>query len=172
MSSSNVNAKWIHLLTYLFSIIYWELVIYQVLDLPFFFLFLCLFIFERQSTSRGRGRERGRHRIRNRLQTLSCQHRAWRGARTHGLWDHDLSWSQMLNRLSHPGAPGRTFLDYTHAKWRQSIVRTKSIPVCSWSEAMTATWPSATPCATVCSWVPVAVLSYIPGLGWWLSWEW
>ena len=31
----------------------------------------------------GRGRQRGRHRIRSRLQALSCQHRAWRGARTH-----------------------------------------------------------------------------------------
>ena len=32
----------------------------------------------------GRGRERGRHRIGSRLQALSCQHRARRGARTHG----------------------------------------------------------------------------------------
>ena len=32
-----------------------------------------------------RGRERGRHRIRSRLQILSCQHRAQRGARTHEL---------------------------------------------------------------------------------------
>uniref|UniRef100_A0ABI7ZXC6 Prefoldin subunit 1 n=1 Tax=Felis catus TaxID=9685 RepID=A0ABI7ZXC6_FELCA len=31
----------------------------------------------------GRSRERGRHRIQNRLQALSCQHRARRGARTH-----------------------------------------------------------------------------------------
>ena len=41
----------------------------------------------------------------NRLQALSCQHRARRGARTHELWDHDLSLSRTLNRLSHPGAP-------------------------------------------------------------------
>ena len=53
----------------------------------------------------GRGRERGRHRIPSRLQALSCQHRARRGARTHGPRDHDLSRSQTLNRLSHPGAP-------------------------------------------------------------------
>ena len=33
------------------------------------------------------------------------QHRARRGARTHRLWDLDLSWSRKLNRLSHPGAP-------------------------------------------------------------------
>ena len=30
---------------------------------------------------------------------------ARRGARTHELGDHGLSRSQMLNRLSHPGAP-------------------------------------------------------------------
>ena len=53
----------------------------------------------------GRGRERGRHRIWSRLQALSCQHRAWCRARTHKLRDHDLSWSRMLKRLSHPGAP-------------------------------------------------------------------
>ena len=53
----------------------------------------------------GRGRESGRHRIWSRLQALSCQHRVWRGARTHGPWDHDLSRSQTPNRLSHPGAP-------------------------------------------------------------------
>ena len=60
------------------------------------------FIFERE-----RKRERaggGADRIRNRLQALSCQHRAWCGAQTHKPWDHDLSQSQMLNRLSHPGA--------------------------------------------------------------------
>ena len=45
------------------------------------------------------GSERGRHRIWNRLQALSCQHRAWHGARTHGLLDHD------LNQLSHPAPP-------------------------------------------------------------------
>ena len=52
----------------------------------------------------GRGRERGRHRIWSRLQALNWQHRARRGARTHELWDHDLSWSRTLNWLSHPGA--------------------------------------------------------------------
>ena len=33
-----------------------------------------------------------------------CQHRAGRGAQTHEP-DHDLSQSQSINRLSHPGAP-------------------------------------------------------------------
>ena len=54
---------------------------------------------------RGRVRERGRHRIGNRLQALSCQPRARRGARTHGPQDHDLSRSRTPNRLSHPGTP-------------------------------------------------------------------
>uniref|UniRef100_A0ABI7WS08 Ubiquitin-like domain-containing CTD phosphatase 1 n=1 Tax=Felis catus TaxID=9685 RepID=A0ABI7WS08_FELCA len=39
---------------------------------------------------RGRGRERGRHRIGNRLQALSRQPRARRGAQTHGPRDRDL----------------------------------------------------------------------------------
>ncbi|VFV37240.1 glucokinase regulatory protein [Lynx pardinus] len=38
-----------------------------------------------------RGRERGRHRIGNRLQALSHQPRAGRGARTHGPQDRDLA---------------------------------------------------------------------------------
>ena len=41
----------------------------------------------------------------NLKQALSCWHRAQRGACTHKLWDHDLSWSPSLNQLSHPGAP-------------------------------------------------------------------
>ena len=53
----------------------------------------------------GWGRDRGRHRIWIRLQAPSCQHRARRGARTHGPWDHDLNRSWTLNRLSHPGTP-------------------------------------------------------------------
>ena len=48
-----------------------------------FFVFLHLFIFERHSETehkQGRGRETRSHRIRSRLQALSCQHRAQRGA--------------------------------------------------------------------------------------------
>ena len=67
-----------------------------------------MFIFERENEW-GRGRKRGRHRIGSRLQALSWQHRAWRGAQTHKLWDHDLSQSWVLNRLSHPGAPSPPF---------------------------------------------------------------
>ena len=57
----------------------------------------------------GGGRERGRHRIRSRLQALSCQQGAWREAQTHKPWDHDLSWSWSLNRLSHPGDPHQLY---------------------------------------------------------------
>ena len=38
---------------------------------------------------RGRKRERGTHRIPNRLQALSCQHRAWHRAQAHEPWDRD-----------------------------------------------------------------------------------
>ena len=71
-------------------------------------VFLTLFIIERQSKTEhehGRGRETRRHGIWSRLQALSCQHRARRGAWTHQLWDRDLSRSRAPNWLSHPGAP-------------------------------------------------------------------
>ena len=71
----------------------------------FFLTFLFIFETERDRAWMGRGRERGRHRIRSRLQALSHQPRARRGARTPGPWDRDRSWSRMLNRLSHPGSP-------------------------------------------------------------------
>ena len=74
------------------------------------FFFFLMFTYSRERdwdrVRVGEGqRERGRHRIWSRLQALSCQHRARRGARTHRLWDHDPSRSGTLNRLSHPGAP-------------------------------------------------------------------
>ena len=59
---------------------------------------------DRQGMSRW-GTEWEGHRIRSRLQALNCQHRAPHGARTHKPWDHDLSQSQMPNRLNHPGVP-------------------------------------------------------------------
>ena len=59
------------------------------------------FLRDRDRARSGEGhREKGRHR----LQTLSCQHRTWCRARTQELRDHDLSQSQVLNLLSHPGA--------------------------------------------------------------------
>ena len=72
----------------------------------FFFL---MFIFE---TERGRAwvgegqRKRDTHRIQSRLQALSCQHTAGRGAWTRQLRDHDLSQNRMLDWVSHPGVPG------------------------------------------------------------------
>ena len=54
-------------------------------------------------TSRGEGRERGSE---NPKQSSSCQHRAQLRARTHQLWDRDLSKtkSSSINWLSYPGA--------------------------------------------------------------------
>ena len=45
----------------------------------------------------------------------NCQGRAQCRAWTHGLWDHDLSWSQLLNWLSHSGAPFVVFYNILHA---------------------------------------------------------
>ena len=76
-----------------------------------FLIFLNVYLFSRQrETERawGRGRERRRYRIWNKLQAPSCQHRARRGARTQEPWDHNLTRSRTLNRLSHPGAPTYT----------------------------------------------------------------
>ena len=58
---------------------------------------------ERQSASGG-GAETGRHRIRNRLQALSCQHKAQSGAQTQEPPYHDPRRSPTLNWLSHPVA--------------------------------------------------------------------
>ena len=60
-------------------------------------------IFERERMSRG-GAERDGDTESEAGSSLSCQHRAWHGAQTPEPQDHDLSQSQTLNRLSHPGA--------------------------------------------------------------------
>ena len=55
-------------------------------------MFSYFFLRQRETEhERGRGRERGRHRIGNRLQALSHQPRARRGARTLGPRDRDLA---------------------------------------------------------------------------------
>ena len=62
---------------------------------------------ERENTSREGQREReGNTELKasSGLQAPPCQHKARHRAQTHKLWDHDLSWSRMLNWLSHPGA--------------------------------------------------------------------
>ena len=57
-----------------------------------FFFNVYLFLGQRETEhERGRCRERRRHRIGNRLQALSHQPRARRGARTHGPRDRDLA---------------------------------------------------------------------------------
>ena len=92
------------------SILLWT---YQ--NLPLYFIFFSVLLtFERKKEREAKhklemGRERGRHRIRSRLQAPSRQHRAQCGAQTHKPWDRDLSRSQSLNRLSHPGAPHNAF---------------------------------------------------------------
>ena len=78
-----------------------------------------MFIFERERVQAREGqRERGRHRIRSRFQALSSQHRARRGARTRELGERDLSRSESLNRLSHPGATEDCFyLKFVELLW-------------------------------------------------------
>ena len=75
---------------------------------PFFFL-IFFFIFEREREERERASmsRRGTEREGDTgcQQAVCWQDWAQCGAQTHELWDYDLSWSQMLNRLSHPGAP-------------------------------------------------------------------
>ena len=67
----------------------------------FFFSYVNLF-WEIARSREGAETERERE---NPKQVLSCQHRAGLRARSHEPWDHDLSQSQMFNRLSHPGTP-------------------------------------------------------------------
>ena len=82
-------------------------------------MFLLIFETERDRAWAGEGqRDRGRHRMWNRLQALSCQHRAQCRVWTPELWDHDLSRSQMLNWLSHPGAWARFLKKYFTRTWR------------------------------------------------------
>ena len=65
---------------------------------------------ERDRAWTGEGQRERETQNRSRLQALRCQHRAQHGARTHGTWNHDLSRSQTLNRLSHPGAPNGNYI--------------------------------------------------------------
>ena len=97
---------------------------------PFFLT--CIYFWETETErEEGRGRERGGHRIQSRLQALSCQHRAWLGAQTHELWDHDLSWSWRPYQLSHPGAPESSFRlshqqhqngGFSHSCWEALVI--------------------------------------------------
>ena len=101
------------------------------------FYYFLKFIFEREIETEhkwGRGRERGRYRIQSSLQALSCQHRAQCRVGTHEPGDHDLNWSQTLNRLSCPGAPKETLNDREQTmgwwkevsgRWAKWVVGTK-----------------------------------------------
>ena len=60
---------------------------------------------------RGRGREREREREKQAPDSeLSAQSPTQ--AQTHELWDHDLSWSQILNQVSNLGAPDESILKH------------------------------------------------------------
>ena len=109
----------------------------------------------------GRGRERGKHRIWSGLQALSCQHRALCRAQTHKPRDHDLSWSQMLDRLSHPGAPIYLFWERgksTHMRTRRGVAERenpKQAPRCqhkaqcrAWTPTVRL-WPEPKPRVTL-----------------------
>ena len=76
----------------------------------FFKVFFNVYLFLRERETeheQGRGRDRGRHNPRQAPGSeLSAQ------SPTKGLnspWDHDLSWSWMINPLSHPGARYSSF---------------------------------------------------------------
>ena len=72
----------------------------------YFFTFIYFWEIERDRAQVEEGqRGRRRHRIQSKLQALSCQHRARRGAGTHELWGHDLSWRQTLNPTEPPRCP-------------------------------------------------------------------
>ena len=83
--------------------------IFEVFNLTVILLFFkkffqCLFIFERErqretECERRRGRERGRHRIQNRLQVLSCPHRARR-------------WPELTNQEIMTRAEGRRLTNW------------------------------------------------------------
>ena len=104
-------------------------------SMPCFFCFLFfvfnfwrLFSFKRErereretECKQGRARERGRHRIGSRPQAVSCQHKAGHGARTHKLWDHDLSRSWTFNQLSHLGPLALFFKNVYLFRKRESM---------------------------------------------------
>ena len=87
---------------------------------PEILFFSWLFLRElKQGRSRVRGTEDPK-------QVLHGQQRARCGARTHKPRDHELSRSQMLNQLSHPGAPLETFLAVTPGM--EGMLLTSGVP--------------------------------------------
>ena len=64
-----------------------------------------LFWGEREHTRAWVGEGQRERETEDSKQALHWQQKAQCGTRTHEPWDHDLSWNQTLNRLSHPSAP-------------------------------------------------------------------
>ena len=96
--STSHQGQWLLSAPFLDSPIHPDLSILSSVLFSFFFFLknfnvFILFLRERESESElGRGRERGRHRIRSSLQALSCQHRAWCGAK---LMNHEIvTWAK------------------------------------------------------------------------------
>ena len=79
---------------------------YKYTYLKFFQFFFWERDTDRQTKhEQGRGRERERHRTQRRLQAPCCQHKGQLRVKLR-VGDQDLSWSQRLNEMSHPGALG------------------------------------------------------------------
>ena len=72
----------------------------------FFKIFFKMFIYswERQRASRGGAEREGDIGSKAGSRFWTVSHRAQRGSQSYKSWDCDLSWSQTLNQLSHPGA--------------------------------------------------------------------
>ena len=99
--------------------------------LSFLIFFKHLFIIERQRVTEhehGRGRERRRHRIRSRLQALSCQHRAWYGARTHKLRSgaEPKLVAQPTEPPRHPSSSSLSYWSLLRYDWRCTLSPTVS----------------------------------------------
>ena len=78
---------------------------------PYFILiFFNVYLFLIDRSWAGEGQKERETQNTNRLPALNCQHRARCRAWTHEPWDYDLSRSQILNRLSHPGIPTNLIL--------------------------------------------------------------
>ena len=85
----------------LFLLIPWEFLSFNC--------FNCLFVFERETEHTVGGTEREGDTESDRLQALSCQHKARLRVLTHTQWDHDLSPSQ-TQPIEPPRLPCKGFL--------------------------------------------------------------
>lgn len=95
---------------------------------PVHFFFLITYFWERE------GEGQRTEETEDPKQPLHWRQQAPHWARTHELWDHGLSLSQMLNRLSHSGAPTFFFLrgeedkNFTRYFMLESTLLTKEFP--------------------------------------------